>query len=145
MTADLISRIRGLCHDEINAGRSSALVVASLELCTAMEHQTGAVERYLDNCRGILEARKPYWPDPPKPDEPKRMHTHFVVEPLAASISGGYPQPWRLTDPGYETCDTVTCPKCGAVYERLRHFDYCPMCDPAGPSRCTGITGGAAT
>ena len=54
MTADLIARIRSLCHDEINAGRSSALVVASLELCTAMEHQTEAVERYLSSCKEIM-------------------------------------------------------------------------------------------
>ena len=47
---------------------------------------------------------------------------------------GGHPQSWRLTKPGEETCDTGTCPKCGAIYERLRHFDYCPMCDPAGPN-----------
>ena len=54
MTADLIARIRGLCHDEINAGSSSALVVASLELCTAMERQTAAVERYLSSCKEIM-------------------------------------------------------------------------------------------
>jgi hypothetical protein len=52
---------------------------------------------------------------------------------------GGYPQSWRLTKPGEETCDTGTCPKCGAIYERLRHFDYCPMCDPAGPYRMAGL------
>ena len=54
MTADLIARIRGLCHDEINAGRSSALVVASLELCEAMERQTEAIERYLSSCKDIM-------------------------------------------------------------------------------------------
>ena len=54
MTAALISRVRNLCHDEINAGRSSPLVVASLELCEAMEHQTEAVGRYMANCDAIL-------------------------------------------------------------------------------------------
>ena len=54
MTAALVARVRGLCHDEINAGRSSALVVASLELCTAMERQTEAVGRYLSSCKEIM-------------------------------------------------------------------------------------------
>lgn len=59
MTADLIARVRGLCHDEINAGRSSALVVAALELAEAMEHQTAAVERYLANCDAIMGTLSP--------------------------------------------------------------------------------------
>ena len=54
VTAALISRVRGLCHNEINAGSSSPLVVASLELCAAMERQTEAVEKYLVNCDAIL-------------------------------------------------------------------------------------------
>ena len=54
MTAALVSRVRGLCHDEINAGHSSELVVASLELCTVMERQTEAVERYLSSCKEIM-------------------------------------------------------------------------------------------
>lgn len=54
MTAALVSRVRGLCHDEINAGRSSALVVAALELAEAMEHQTAAIERYLSSCKEIM-------------------------------------------------------------------------------------------
>jgi hypothetical protein len=48
---------------------------------------------------------------------------------------GEYPQKWRLTKPGEETCDTGTCNKCGAVYERFRHFDYCPICEPEGMIR----------
>jgi len=54
MTADLIARTRGLCHDEINAGRSSELVVAALELAEAMERQTAAVDRYLSSCKEIM-------------------------------------------------------------------------------------------
>ncbi len=36
---------------------------------------------------------------------------------------------YRLTKPGEENCDTGSCPKCGAVYQKLRHFDYCPVCE----------------
>lgn len=54
MTAALVSRVRSLCHDEINAGRSSELVVAALELSEAMERQTAAVERYLSSCKEIM-------------------------------------------------------------------------------------------
>jgi uncharacterized OB-fold protein len=45
------------------------------------------------------------------------------------SSSDVFPQTWRFTKTGEETCDTGTCPKCGIIYERLRHFDYCPNCE----------------
>ena len=54
MTAALVSRVRGLCHNEINAGHSSELVVAALELAEAMERQTAAVDRYLSSCKEIM-------------------------------------------------------------------------------------------
>jgi hypothetical protein len=45
----LISRIRALCHEAINVGETSALVVASLELCEAHENLRHATKRLLVN------------------------------------------------------------------------------------------------
>jgi hypothetical protein len=55
----LISRIRALCHEAINSGEPTALVVASLELCEAFERLSlggwkallAAVERELTRAK----------------------------------------------------------------------------------------------
>ena len=85
MTSDLIARTRGLCHDEINAGRSSPLVVASLELCTAMERQTEAVEKYLANCKAIMAGE-----EPPRPAStgPMMVNEREILNHIARD---GYP------------------------------------------------------
>lgn len=47
----------------------------------------------------------------------------MITRPITTSGGKG-----RITKDGEETCYTGVCEKCGAKYERLQHFDFCPSC-----------------
>jgi hypothetical protein len=62
---------------------------------------------------------------------------------IGGMTTGDY---YRLLTPeeAKEDCYARTCPKCGALYHGLQHFDYCPVCEkPPCTNFISGGTNGA--